>query len=177
MRTPGVEQSRRGGNKRENTRMKAEDRGTEGDETREEKRRREKEKEIGIQEGEKSVSATLSYVNSGTPGGKGRMQISPVAIWSGPNRGSSCKHVFFTASENRVGVRIFFFFSVLFFSSPLVVFVPPLLFIGSRFRETPIDQSEYIFRRFNAWWRSVCRHAERFSWQISTGRFTERGTE
>lgn len=29
---------------------------------------------------EKSASATLSYANSETPGGKGRMQISPVAI-------------------------------------------------------------------------------------------------
>lgn len=77
-------------------------------------------------EGERSASATLSYANSGTPGGKGRMQISPAAIWSDPTaapRANTCflqppkivsvfaYFFFFPLSPSGYPVFFFFFFS------------------------------------------------------------------
>lgn len=152
--------------------------GNETERDTETRKHRERERKKGTRRREKSASATLSYANSGTPGGKGRMQISPDR---GPSRGSPCKHVFFTASKK--SCRIFF---PLFFLSLSLSLFSPLLWpsslcfpsipstVSSRYcslsaHDFGKHRSTRIYFHANraTEWHTVCRQAERFSWQIS----------
>lgn len=112
------------------------------------------------------------------------MQISPVQPSDrGPSRGSPCKHVFFTASKKscRIFFPLFFPLSLFFFapfSSPSILSLfslplPPKT-VSSRYcslsaHDFGKHRSTRIYFHANraTEWHTVCRQAERFSWQIS----------